>query len=75
LAAAVAVGLVLFIIGQVPICWRADIACGPIGEKRLFARPAITVAGVAVGLAAEQIITLQFLGGKLRRAAQHHVEL
>jgi len=52
-----------------------DIAGGEVGKQRVLAGPTITVTGVALRLAAEQIVSRLLLRRELRLVCAHRVEL
>src|SRR5260370_41121289 len=52
-----------------------DVAGGEVGEKRVFTRPAAAVAGVALRLAAEQVVARLLLRRKLCLAGEHGIVL
>jgi len=47
----------------------SDIAGREVGEQRVLARPAVTMTGVALRLAAEQVVAGLLLRRELRLAA------
>jgi hypothetical protein len=56
----------LVIVRQAWISGCADIARGEIGEQWIFAGAAVTVAGVTMCLAAEQVVAELFLRREIR---------
>src|SRR6266853_3829097 len=69
------VGTIFRIERKPRISGRSDVAGGEIGEQRVFARPAVAVAGVALCLAAEQVVARLLLRRKLCLAREHGVVL
>src|ERR1700730_5433459 len=69
------VWLTLCIIRELRVGGSSDIARREIGEQRILARTAVAMTGVALCLAAEQIIARLLLRCELRLSCEHRVEL
>src|SRR5690349_2023142 len=65
----------LGVVGKARVCRSPDVAGGEIGEQRIFARPAVAVAGVALRLSPEQSVARLLLRRELRLACLNRVEL
>src|SRR6202158_879299 len=69
------VGQICRVVRKPRIGRGSDVAGGEVGEQRVLAGPAVAVTGVALRLAAEQVVAGLLLGREPRLAREYRVEL